>query len=201
MEPRLLFTVWQFHGSGPRTAAGAPATDGWALTALGRLGNDDTVRRLVPVIREWPGQTGHAKAVTGLDVLAEIGSDLALMYLSSIAQRVRFKALRQRAQEKIADVAASRGLTAEQLADRLVPDFGLDEDATLVIDYGSGRFTVGFDEQLRSFVVDQDGRRRNDLPKPGDDEQQALAEYQRSPRCARMSARSRPTRSTGWNRR
>ncbi len=56
---------------------------------------------------------------------------------------------------------------AEQLADRLVPDFGLDADGSLILDYGPRRFIVGFDEQLKPYVTDAAGKRRKDLPKPG----------------------------------
>jgi hypothetical protein len=144
-------------------------------------GDDETVRRLTPVIRAWPGDGGHAKAVTGLDVLAAIGTDTALMHLHAIAQRVKFKALRQRAQEKIGEVAAELELTADQLADRLVPDFGLDAAGTLTLDYGPRRFTVGFDEQLRPAISDEDGTARKSLPKPGakDDPELAPAAYKR----------------------
>src|SRR5690606_15146361 len=107
-------------------AAGAPSKDGWALAQLGWLGDDEKVRRLTPLIRSWPGEGLTARAVSGLDVLADIGSHTALTHLYGIALKVRFKALRERAQRKIEEVAAGRGLTAEQLADRLVPDLGLD---------------------------------------------------------------------------
>lgn len=161
--------------------AGLPAKDGWALTALAAVGDDETVRRLSPVIRAWPGEGGHARAVTGLDVLAEIGTDVALMHLNGIAQKVKFSGLKQRAGEKIELVAAKLGLTAEQLADRLVPDLGLAEDGTMVLDYGPRRFVVGFDEALRPTVSDEDGTRRKSLPKPGakDDPDLATAAYQR----------------------
>ncbi|WP_327011891.1 DUF4132 domain-containing protein [Dactylosporangium sp. NBC_01737] len=89
------------------------------------------------------------------------------MHLHGISEKVKFKGLKDRAKEKIAEVAASLELTPEQLADRLVPDFGLDADGTLRIDYGPRRFTVGFDEQLKPFVADETGARRKDLPKPG----------------------------------
>jgi hypothetical protein len=154
-----LFRRWE--------AEGAPAKEGWALTQLGLTGNDETVRRLTPVIREWPGDGGHAKAVAGLDVLAAIGTGLALTHLHGIAQKVKFKALRTRAQEKIEEVAAELELTAEQLADRLIPDLGLDADGTLTLDYGPRRFVVGFDEQLKPYVADESGARRKALPKPG----------------------------------
>lgn len=161
--------------------AGMPPKESWALHALGFLGDDETVRRLTPVLRNWPGEGAHHRAVEGLDVLASIGTDVALLHLHGVAQRVKFKALKVRAKVKIAEVAEGLGLTGEQLADRLVPDFGLDFDGSTVVDYGPRRFTVGFDEQLRPFVTDEDGKRRKDLPKPGarDDAELATAERKR----------------------
>ncbi|MER7584183.1 DUF4132 domain-containing protein [Kitasatospora sp. NPDC097691] len=161
--------------------AGMPAQDGWAVHVLGRFGDDETVRRLTPVLRAWPGEGAHHRAVDGLEVLAAIGTDVALLQLHGIAQRVKFKALKTRAQEKISEVAAGLGLTGEQLSDRLVPDFGLDADGTTVIDYGTRTFTVGFDEQLKPYVLDATGARRKDLPAPGarDDAELAPAERKR----------------------
>ncbi|MFG3014048.1 DUF4132 domain-containing protein [Streptomyces cinerochromogenes] len=168
-----LFEQWRL--------AGMPPKESWALHALGWLGDDDTVRRLTPVVRAWPGEGGHQRAVEGLNVLAAIGTDVALMHLHGIAQRVPFKALKLRAQEKIAEVAEGLGLTGEQLGDRLVPDFGLDADGSTVIDYGPRQFTVGFDEQLRPYVRDADGKQRKALPAPGvkDDPDLAPAERKR----------------------
>ncbi|MFF9867263.1 DUF4132 domain-containing protein [Streptomyces sp. NPDC013953] len=168
-----LFEQWR--------SAGMPAEQSWALHALGLLGDDGTVRRLSPVLRSWPGEGAHHRAVEGLDVLAAIGTDEALAQLHGIAQRVRFKALKARAHERITEVARRLGLTAEQLGDRLVPDLGLDAAGSTVVDYGTRRFTVGFDEQLRPYVLDGSGRRRKDLPKPGagDDAELAAAERKR----------------------
>ncbi|WP_377266877.1 DUF4132 domain-containing protein [Peterkaempfera sp. SMS 1(5)a] len=166
-----LFEEWR--------QAAMPAKESWILQTLGPWGNDETVRRLTPILRDWPGQGAHHRAVEGLNVLAEIGSDAALMHLHGIAQRAKFKALKVRAQEKISEVAEGLGLTGEQLSDRLVPDLGLDPDGTTVVDYGTRRFTVGFDEQLRPFVLDADGKRRKDLPAPGAKDDQELAPAER----------------------
>lgn len=163
-----LFEAW--------ITAGAPSKDGWAFAALGLLGNDDTARRLAPKIREWPGEAAHARAVSGLDVLAAIGSDMALMHLNAIANKVKFKGLQDRAKEKIAAVADARGLTTDELADRLVPDLGLDESAALTLDFGPRQFTVSFDETLKPFVRDASGARLKDLPKPIRTDDTALAE-------------------------
>ncbi|MFE9101843.1 DUF4132 domain-containing protein [Actinomadura geliboluensis] len=159
--------------------AGKPSKDGWALRQLGRTGDDGTVRRLTPVIRAWPGEGGHKNAVTGLGVLGEIGTDVALMHLHGIAQKVKFKGLQVEAQARIRQVADRLGLTTEELGDRLVPGFGLDANGGMVLDYGPRRFTVGFDEQLKPFVTDEDGKRRKALPKPGakDDPELAPAAY------------------------
>ena len=146
--------------------AGAPSKEGWALTALGLFGNDDTARKLTVYIRVWPGEASHARAVTGLDVLAAIGTDVALMLLNGIAQKVKFKGLQDKAREKIEQIAQARGFTTEELEDRLAPDLGLDEHGTMLLDFGPRSFRVGFDEALKPYVRDADGARLPDLPKP-----------------------------------
>ncbi|MBO3740967.1 DUF4132 domain-containing protein [Actinoplanes flavus] len=162
-------------------AAGANGRQGWALDALGRVGDDEVVRRLTPLIMEWPGQSGHARAVTGAGVLAAIGTDVALLHLHRVAERCRFGGLRAAAARQLGHVAEKRGLTAEQLADRLVPDLGLDGDGGLTLDFGPRRFVVGFDEELRPFVTDAAGKRLKSLPKPGarDDAERATAASRR----------------------
>ncbi|EJN6526322.1 TPA: WGR and DUF4132 domain-containing protein [Escherichia coli] len=162
-----LFTAWQ--------TAGAPSKESWAFTALGVLGNDDTARKLTPLIRAWPGESQHKRATVGLDILAAIGSDIALMQLNGIAQKLKFKALQERAKEKIANIAESRELTVAELEDRLAPDLGLDDNGSLLLDFGPRQFTVSFDETLKPFERDASGSRLKDLPKPNksDDELQA----------------------------
>lgn len=158
--------------------AGEPAKDSWALHALGLVGDDETARRLSPLVVAWPKENGTAKAAAGLDVLAAIGTDVALMHLHRISLRAASKPLRERAGGLIGTVAEELGLTPEQLADRLVPDMGLDADGRKVLDYGPRRFVVGFDESLKPFV-EEDGRRRPALPKPSakDDPERAPAAY------------------------
>ncbi len=164
-----LFEAW--------LGAGAPAKSVWALRAVGVFGDDEAARALAPLVRAWPGESAHARAVIGLEVLAAIGSDAALNELHRIAQRVKFKGLRDAARERIDEVAAKLGLTADELADRLVPDLGLDERGTLELDYGPRRFTVSFDEHLVPHVKDETGKRLKNLPKPGkrDDAERAPA--------------------------
>ncbi|MFC5749112.1 DUF4132 domain-containing protein [Actinomadura rugatobispora] len=168
-----VFEAWR--------AAREPSRNGWVLAQLAWLGDDETVRRLTPVIRVWPGRSGHAKAVRGLEVLTAIGTDTALIHLDGIARKVKFTGLREAARRAIAGVAKARGLTSEQLADRLVPDFGLDAEGGLHLAYGPRGFRVAFDEQLRPLVTDDSGKLRKALPKPGvkDDPELAPAAHKR----------------------
>jgi hypothetical protein len=170
---RALFQHW--------LDADAPSKHNWAFETLSLTGDDATVRLLSPLIRTWPSQLMLARAVTGVEILARIGSDLALMHLHGIATKVKNRGARERAALRLAGTAADRGLTPEQLGDRLVPDLGLDPSGSLTLDYGSRRFVVGFDEQLKPFVADEGGARRKDLPKPGakDDPVLAPAAFQR----------------------
>lgn len=162
-----LYTAW--------TEAGAPAKENWAFTSLGILGNDDTARKLTPLISAWPGESQHKRAVSGLDVLADIGSDVALMLLNGIAKKIKFVVLQEHAREKINIVAENRGLTMAELEDRLAPDLGLDINGSLILNFGPRQFTVGFDETLKPVVRDANGKVLKDLPKPNQSDDKTLA--------------------------
>ncbi|MEV0132684.1 DUF4132 domain-containing protein [Dactylosporangium sp. NPDC050688] len=155
--------------------AGAPARAGWVLEAQAFLGDDETARRLAEHVRAWPSEGALVRAVAAVDVIARIGTEGALTHLHRLATKVRTPSVRARAHERLAEVATALRLSPEQLADRLVPDLGLDAAGTLTIDYGSRRFTVGFDERLQPFVADETGARRRDLPRPGVRDDPALA--------------------------
>lgn len=165
-----LFERWQ--------RAGYPEPQGWVLEALAIGGGDDTVRSLTQLLLRWPLQSAHRRAEVGLAVLADIGTDAALAALWRIAQGLRFPALTAKAEAHIDRVADELGLTPDELADRLVPDFGLAADGSLDVDYGGRSFTVRLDAQLRPVVFDHDGRVRKSLPRPSSsDGDQARESY------------------------
>ncbi|MEU4620606.1 DUF4132 domain-containing protein [Actinoplanes sp. NPDC023801] len=168
-----LFEMWQ--------ATGGLARDGWVLDAVALTGDDATARRITPLIMSWPTEGWTAKAVTALSVLVGIGTDEAFLHLHRISQRAKSGPLRKAAAARLTEVAEGLGLTADQLADRLVPDFGLDTDGRLQLDFGTRQFVVAFDEQLRPYVTDGDGRRLKALPQPGarDDAERGEAAHQR----------------------
>lgn len=163
-----LFRAWQL--------AGSPSKQAWAFSALGLIGNDVAAHRLAPLIREWPGQSAHARATLGLDILAALGSDAALMQLNGIAEKVKHAGLQARARERIDGIAAARGLSPVELADRLVPDLGLDARGGTRLDFGPRTFEVFLDDALVPRLRDASGRSIKSLPKPGRDDDSELAE-------------------------
>jgi hypothetical protein len=154
-----LFESWR--------AEGAPARDKWAFIATGFLGGDRTILALAPLIRAWPGESQHQRAVLGLEVLRTIGTDTALMQINGIAQKVKFKGLKERAVQCMEAIASSRGMTRAQLEDRIVPDCGLDERGERVFDFGPRRFRFVLGPELKPMIRYPDGAIKPDLPKPG----------------------------------
>jgi hypothetical protein len=155
---------------------GAPAREQWAFAALAHLGDDDCARRLAKLLRVWPTEGASSRAATGLDVLAAMGSDVALMQLNGIAQKVKSKPLQLKAQAKLEQLAEMRGLSSDELADRLVPDLGLGDNGTLLLDFGPRQFSVGFDEHLKPQVRDASGALLRDLPSPLKSDDATLAD-------------------------
>jgi hypothetical protein len=156
--------------------AGGPAKDNWAYRSLAVFGNDDTARCLLPRINEWSANRAlRPRAEAGVALLAQIGTDVALMVLNVLATKARHKRVQKKAAEFIASAAEARGLGREELGDRLVPTLGLEEPDAQVLDFGPRRFTIAFDEALKPFVRDALGARLKDLPKPLKSDDVALA--------------------------
>ncbi|MDO5675912.1 MAG: DUF4132 domain-containing protein [Propionibacteriaceae bacterium] len=127
-----LLNLWLGQGALPK--------QGWMMTGAGCLGHDAFVFRLVPLIREWPGQSQHKRAVNGLDALRNVGTGMALQQISGIANKAKFAGIKKRAREAMEEIAEGLGLTRDRLEDRVIPDGGLDERGTREFSYGHRRF-------------------------------------------------------------
>jgi len=153
---------------------GAPSKEKWALVAVGLLGNDASVLKLASLIRVWPGESQHKRAVLGLQALQAIGTDTALMQINGIAQKLKFQALKAKAKECVEVIALKRGLTLEQLEDRIVPDCELDERGSRIFDYGSRQFHLVLGAEMKPMVRDSQGNLKT-LPHPGEKDDAELA--------------------------
>jgi hypothetical protein len=162
-----LFQCWQEDGF--------PSGDKWAMGAIGHIGDDGCVLKLTPLIRNWPGESQHARAVFGLECLRAVGSNVALMQLSGIAQKLKFKGLKAKAEQFVNEIAKEKGLTRAELEDRVVPDCGLDENGRREFSFGPRSFSFVLGSDLKAMVRDADGKVRTDLPKPSGKDDAAAA--------------------------
>ncbi len=156
-------------------AEGGPAKEKWAMQALGHWGGDATALKLTPLIRNWPGESQHPRAVLGLECLRGIGTDTALMQINGIAQKVAFKGLKAKAGECMEGIATDRGLTRAQLEDRIVPDLDLDERGSRTFDFGPRQFRMVLGEGMKPMIKEPDGKIKPDLPKPNARDDAALS--------------------------
>ncbi len=163
-----LFERWRSEG--------APSKERWAMMAVGLLGGDQSALKLTPLIRVWPGESQHTRAVMGLEVLRAIGTDTALMQINGIAQKIPFKGLKASAVTCMEGIASDRKLTRAELEDRIVPDCDLSADGSRVFDFGPRSFRLVLGEGMKPLVKDGEGKVKPDLPKPNAKDDGAKAE-------------------------
>ncbi|MBA2541358.1 MAG: DUF4132 domain-containing protein, partial [Deltaproteobacteria bacterium] len=137
-----LFRQWLF--------AGAPPKHKWAMYAVGRFPDDDHARALGRLARDWAPGGNSARAQEAVETLAAMGTQTGLIEIYEIANKVQSKALRARAETVFESMAASLGLAADELADRLVPELS-EADLTF------GDLRAEIDEQLVPTLVAADG--------------------------------------------
>jgi hypothetical protein len=180
--------------------AGEPPMDLWALESTGKIGGDGCAREIARRIRTWsktsepPRQTsddddrravllssegdrGWAYARIGCHVLAAHGSDLALTLLDDLARTGAASWLRKEARRFLDLASEERKLRSADVADDIVPDFGLDQAGSATIDLGSRTFKVTFDETLAPQVIDTEGVTSRSFPRArkDDDAEKAAA--------------------------
>jgi hypothetical protein len=103
-----------------------------------------------------------------LDALANNPAPAALQFALAIATRWRAAGVRRHADALVDAIAAARGWTREELADRAIPTAGLDARGALAIATGDGIYTATLGPDLRVALRNPGGRIVNRLP-AGDD--------------------------------
>jgi hypothetical protein len=158
-----LFVLW--------LAAGGPPKHGFGLDVLGLFGAPSTLRILGERAREWAPGGLPQRAQAAVDVLALAAGIAGLAAIHRLTQ-ARSRALAKHAQKVLTARAKELGLTKDDLVDRLVPDLGLDADGSASFDYGQRSFAMIVDDDLAPVIVDAQGKRLADLPKPREDEEE-----------------------------
>ncbi len=160
--------------------AGAESKKRWVLYAASIHGGDDIVKKLHHQIQEWPLAARGAIASEAVQALALNPQPQALLIVDGISRKFKFKQVKAAAGKALEFAASQLGITTEELADRIVPDLGFNENMERCFDYGERKFTVAITTALEIEVFDENGKKLKNLPAPGkrDDETKAPAAYE-----------------------
>jgi hypothetical protein len=124
------------------------ASDRWALALGGLLGDKRIIPPLLSRIPDWCENSRHKLAEYAAQAIALLPGNEPLMVLDSLSNRYRskFKNVGKACAEAFNAAAAARGITADELGDMVVPDFGFDGDGIRRFEWDGG----GASAELRS---------------------------------------------------
>lgn len=160
--------------------SGAEAKKKWVLYFASIHGGEVIVPKLVHQINEWPKLARGAIAAEAVKALALNGSQTALLTVDGISRKFKFKQVKSAAGEALEYAASELGISKEELADKIVPDLGFDEEAKRIFDYGERSFSVYLTPALELEVYDDNQKKLKNLPSPGkkDNPELAAASYE-----------------------
>jgi Domain of unknown function (DUF4132) len=131
------------------------AADRWALTLGGLLGDNRIINLLLPRIQGWCENARCKLAEYAAQAISLLPGNEPLMVLDSLSNRYRskFKNVGRACSEAFMAAATARGITADELADMVVPDFGFDAEGIRRFDWEGGGISaeMGADFKLSWF--------------------------------------------------
>ncbi len=154
---------------------GAEAKQKWVIYFTGILGGSEGISALQHYIKEWSENSRGAIASDAVKALAFNGSSVALMAVDTMARKFKNKQVRNAANAALVEAAEALHITREELADRIVPDLGFDENLCRIFDYGTRQFKVYLTPALELEIFEGDKKLKN-LPKPGKNDDTEKAE-------------------------
>lgn len=158
---------------------GAEAKKKWVLYVTAIHGGADIVTKLQHQINEWAKNSRGAIAADAVRALALNDSPTALLVVDGIARKYKFKQVKAAAGKALEFAAQQLNLTTEELADRIVPDLGFNENMERIFEYGERQFKVYITPALEIEIYDSNDKKLKNMPAPGkkDDEAVAAASY------------------------
>lgn len=104
------------------------ASTRWAVDVAGLTGDDSLIERFVRPIPDWCRLNAGKRAEWAVRAIALIGTPGALRELDALTHRYRNQRryVAAAATEAIGALAAMQGISEDEIAERIVPDFGFD---------------------------------------------------------------------------
>lgn len=160
-------------------ASGAQAKHKWVLPFAAVFGGAAMTQRLNRAIHDWPEHQRGTIACDAVMALALSDDPAAIVIVDSLSRKFKFRQIKQAAAAALENAARELGITAEELADRIVPDLGFGRDGRRIFDYGRRSFTVRLTATLELQITNDQGKTVKNLPAPGkNDDPQAADAYE-----------------------
>ncbi len=157
-----------------RVVTGSAIGQKGVLAVVGACGGTGAVEVVSAYLKEWYGMRA-AQCRALLQMLAWIEHPSAVQFLLAVAGRFRTKSIQQEAAVQVAALAARRGWTLQELADRTAPAAGFDEDGVLELSYGPRAFTARLGEDFSIVLGNAEDKTINALPEPNRTDDEELA--------------------------
>ena len=154
---------------------GAEAKKKWVLYAAGIHGGVQIVQIMKHNIDEWAKNSRGAIAAEAVKALALNDSPTALLIVDGISRKYKYRQVKTAAADALKFAAEQLGLSTEELADRIVPDLGFDENHERIFDYGERKFKVYITPALEIEIYDENNKKLKNIPAPGKKDNEALA--------------------------
>lgn len=139
-----------------------PASDRWALTLGGKLGDNRVITLLLPRINDWCENSRHKLAEYAAQAISLLPGNEPLMVLDMLANRYRskFKNVGKACAEAFNAAATARGITADELGDLVVPDFGFDAEGARRFDWQGGGVSARLGMDFKLTWLDPDSEKK-----------------------------------------
>ncbi len=176
LEAKPLYAVLDRHHNADTALAllkaflgtGQDAADRWAMALAALTGDDRLVPLLHKAILNWTDKSRGKLAEYGVQALALLGTEAALMVVDSLSVRFRSKNknVGQAAADAFTAAAEARNVTVEELGDLVVPWLGFEPGKPRLIDTAKSQVEARIDEKTLklSFRDLKSGKSLSKLP-------------------------------------
>lgn len=138
----------------------------WMLGFVAAYGDDSLINPMKAEILKMVDHSRGAMAAQIVIAMAMIGSPIAFQTVDWFTRKVRHKQVKNAAIGALETAAAELDISKDELLDQIIPDFGLDQNSTLTLDYGPRQFMVKLASDLTLSITDNTGKTFKNLPKP-----------------------------------
>ncbi len=143
---------------------------GWVLFSSAIFGDNETAERLGNKLDDEARYGSSKSAFYRMEVLRRLATPTAMIWIDRWARKARSKKLKELANKALDDVAKQKGLTADELSERVMVGFGFDIKGKKELIYGSRLLTLALSTGNHVQICDEKGKVIKSMPSPRKDD-------------------------------